>query len=269
MCSVIVAVVSQNNPMGPERTAFSVPNYDQMSVCEIPAAEEYTSIKSYSGWLNEINSYDPDNYHLGMMKSVFVKLDGTRLKVSNVANRVPKRSMWNETVVDKRSMIVTMNRTFDLRNCRVEMMPKGLARKRYFNRKYPMQLIIPNGGQVRTPEEEDMAGGLTMTVERNGNVRREGTPDRTSPEEMTTEEKVIFLNDFDSSDFGTTILTADTSTLVDQQHKGQHQLKVPEGANSGSQTDTTPCSDEIRLILFARCDREKEDWYRRFLNAGE
>lgn len=30
-----------------------------------------------------------------------------------------------------------------------------------------------------------------------------------------------------------------------------------------------PCGDEVRLILFARGDREKEDWYRRFVAASE
>lgn len=29
-----------------------------------------------------------------------------------------------------------------------------------------------------------------------------------------------------------------------------------------------PCGDEVRLLLFSRCDREKEDWYRRFTNAS-
>ena len=247
-CAVVSVVVSQGGSAeGPQRVPFSIPNYDKLSVCEIPAAEEHVSLKSYSGWLNEIHSYDPNNYHLGMMKSVFVKLDGTRLKVSNVANRVPKRSMWNEVPIEKKHLIVTRNRTFDLRNCRVEMMPKGLARKRYFNRKYPMQLIIPNG---------QVTGG-TPTAEKTP----PGT--RNSPEGEET-EKLLFLNDFDSTDFGTTILQADTSTLVPQ----QQQLQVPEGGQQ--QTDaSTPSSEEVRLIFFARADREKEDWYRRFQNASQ
>lgn len=248
VCSVCVAVVSQNNPLGPERRPFTVPDYNLMSVCEIPAAEEHTSLKCYSGWLNEIHSYDPDNYHLGMMKSVYVKLDGSRLKVSNVANRVPKRSMWNEPVIDKKQLIVTRNRTFNLSGCRVEMLPKGLARKRYFNRKYPMQLIIPcgeTGTAVLTPEGLDEKFENDPATQNNGEV---------------TEDKLLFLNDLDSSDFGTTILQADTSTLV----KKQTLINVPELSG----VDTTLGSDEVRLIFFARCDREKEDWYRRFRNAS-
>lgn len=32
---------------------------------------------------------------------------------------------------------------------------------------------------------------------------------------------------------------------------------------------TVPCGDEVRLLLFSRCDREKEDWYRRFMAASK
>lgn len=59
-----------------EKVPFAIPNYAQMPVCEIPAIEEHQSLKSYSGWMNEINNYDPANYHSSMTRSVFVKLDG-------------------------------------------------------------------------------------------------------------------------------------------------------------------------------------------------
>lgn len=59
-----------------EHVPFAIPNYAQMPVCEIPAIEEHQSLKSYSGWMNEINNYDPANYHSSMTRSVFVKLDG-------------------------------------------------------------------------------------------------------------------------------------------------------------------------------------------------
>lgn len=37
----------------------------------------------------------------------------------------------------------------------------------------------------------------------------------------------------------------------------------------GLQEISIPCGDEVRLLLFARCDREKEDWYRRFISASK
>lgn len=59
-----------------EQVPFAIPNYAQMPVCEIPAIEEHQSLKTYSGWMNEINNYDPANYHSSMTRSVFIKLDG-------------------------------------------------------------------------------------------------------------------------------------------------------------------------------------------------
>lgn len=35
-----------------------------------------------------------------------------------------------------------------------------------------------------------------------------------------------------------------------------------------SELQSVPCGDDIRILLFARCDREKEDWFRRFTSAS-
>lgn len=44
-----------------------------------------------------------------------------------------------------------------------------------------------------------------------------------------------------------------------------HRVRTPD---NDLKDITMPCGDEVRLILFARCDREKEDWYRRFRAAS-
>lgn len=38
--------------------------------------------------------------------------------------------------------------------------------------------------------------------------------------------------------------------------------------NNSNTNDFVPCGDETRILLFARNDREKEDWYRRFKAAS-
>lgn len=84
----------------------------------------------FQGWLNEINNYDPSNFHVSMTRSVYIMLDGAILKVSNTSGRIPKRSMWNETPIDRKKLIFTQHRTYNLTDCRIEMCPTGLARKR-------------------------------------------------------------------------------------------------------------------------------------------
>lgn len=81
--------------------------------------------------MNEINSYDPSNFHISMTRPVHVKLDGAVLKIFNTNHRIPKRSMWNETPIDKKSITFTQHRVYNLIDCRIEMVPTGLARKRY------------------------------------------------------------------------------------------------------------------------------------------
>lgn len=40
----------------PERGSFSIPNYETMPVCTVPSVEEHKQLKTYSGWMNEINN---------------------------------------------------------------------------------------------------------------------------------------------------------------------------------------------------------------------
>lgn len=114
----------------PERGSFAIPNYDTLPVCKVPAVEEHKQLKTYAGWMNQINNYDPTNYHISMTRSVFVKLEGSKLSISSTNARVPKRSTWNEQPVDIKSITFTKRNCYDLIGAHIEMCPKGLARKR-------------------------------------------------------------------------------------------------------------------------------------------
>lgn len=120
----------ENKIGSPERGSFAIPNYDKMPVCTVPPVGEHKLIKAYWGWMNEINNYDPTNYHISMTRSVFVRLDGSQLSISSTKARVPKRSIWNEQPIDIKSITFTNRRSYDLIGAHIEMCPKGLARKR-------------------------------------------------------------------------------------------------------------------------------------------
>lgn len=114
----------------PERRPFQIPNYEGMPICEIPAAEEHKTIKTYSGWLNECDSYDPNTFSFSMTRSIYVRLDGTILKLSGTNARIPKRRMWNEKPIDRNKIVFVDHRSYDMRDARIELLPVGLARKR-------------------------------------------------------------------------------------------------------------------------------------------
>lgn len=138
-CEAIVKFIDQcmstsssggENATAPERGSFAMPNYDTMPICRVPPVEEHKQLKTYSGWMNQINNYDPTNYHISMTRSVFVKLDGSKLTLSSTNARIPKRSMWNEQPIDRKTITFTQRSSYDLTGAFIEMCPKGLARKR-------------------------------------------------------------------------------------------------------------------------------------------
>lgn len=158
----------------PEKRTFHVPDYSKMSICEVPAVEEFKTVKSYGvsfeknvffyctcilicvtfvqGWMNEVDSYDPNTFHISMTRPVYIKLEGmisfvwnlfthdylrisgfslgSILHISNTNARIPKRAMWNEPPIDRKSIVFTTHRSYNLLGCRIELLPIGLARKR-------------------------------------------------------------------------------------------------------------------------------------------
>ncbi|XP_020717892.1 uncharacterized protein LOC101453123 isoform X2 [Ceratitis capitata] len=241
----------------PERSDFEIPDYTNLPICEVPAVEEHKTIKSYAGWMNEIFSYDPLTYHISQTNSVYLRLDGTYLRVSTTNARIPKRIMWNETPIELKHIHFTSHRVFNLLGCSVELLPLGLARKRYFNRKYPIQLIIKNGTDEDAIIEpsENPSTQLSARGSKSDLISVDSRMSQVSSDILEqyaeTKEKVANMQDID---FAATVMNADLQQLQD---------------NTQDTDNLIPCGDEVRLILFSRGDREKEDWYRRFVAASE
>ncbi|KAL5293475.1 TEX2 family protein [Megaselia abdita] len=251
---------------GPEKTEFHIPDYTSMPVCEIPVVEEHKTVKTYRGWMNEINNYDPNNYHISMTRSVYIKLEGSSLRIANTTARVPKREMWNEVPTDVNKLIFTNVRVYNLLGSKIEMLPRGLARKRYFGRKYPIQLIIKNNNNARN--SVDQQNVPTETFHSDSGFVELSLPKPEKPKKMSAGKIDVLLGDCDISesskksdndnvmDFGTVVLNSDPQSL--------QTTPILE-----SEEPTIPCGDETRILLFARGDRDKEDWYRRFLAASQ
>ncbi|BFF97272.1 uncharacterized protein DMAD_05717 [Drosophila madeirensis] len=233
----------------PERVMFRIPNYEEMPICEIPSVEEHKTIKTYAGWMNEIDSYDPHTFSFHMTRSIYVRLDGCILKMSGTQARIPKRCMWNEQPIDRKKVLFTDHRSYDLRECRIELLPLGLAKKRYFNRKYPIQLIIKNTCDSPAARQSTESLSETTLKLESKEARSSLTfaPGSTPPYE-----------DAEKQDFAATVMQADLQQLRNNVNPDTELSDV-----------TVPCGDEVRLLLFTRCDREKEDWYRRFQAASK
>ncbi|CAH2307423.1 testis-expressed sequence 2 -like [Pelobates cultripes] len=87
------------------------------------------------GWMNEMFSYDPETYHPALTHSVFVTLEGTTITRSYSGSNLPRRSIFGEEISE---VGFVNHQVHDLTNAQVFLYPYGLAKKRLWNKKYPI-----------------------------------------------------------------------------------------------------------------------------------
>ncbi|XP_018430407.1 PREDICTED: testis-expressed sequence 2 protein [Nanorana parkeri] len=91
------------------------------------------------GWMNEIQNYDPETYHATLTYSVFVRLEGSTLRLSKPSKNISRRASYNES---KPEEVFVSQKIYDLVDCKVSLVPRSLARKRLWNKKYPICLEL-------------------------------------------------------------------------------------------------------------------------------
>ncbi|XP_077184968.1 testis-expressed protein 2 isoform X1 [Paroedura picta] len=87
------------------------------------------------GWMNEISNYDPETYHATLTHSVFVRLEGSTLRLSKPNKNISRRAIYNEA---KPEVVYISQKIYDLTDSTIHLVPKSLARKRVWNKKYPI-----------------------------------------------------------------------------------------------------------------------------------
>ncbi|XP_028993239.1 testis-expressed protein 2 isoform X2 [Betta splendens] len=89
----------------------------------------------YKGWMNEISNYDPETYHATLTHSVYVRLEGSVIRLSKPNHNIARRATHNEPKPD---VTYISQKIYDLTNSKVYLVPNSLARKRVWNKKYPV-----------------------------------------------------------------------------------------------------------------------------------
>ncbi|XP_060116920.1 testis-expressed protein 2-like [Heteronotia binoei] len=92
------------------------------------------------GWMNEMYFYDPEIYHPSLTHSVFVTLENSSLKLSYPKSNVPRRATFEEEIPE---VAFVNHHNYDLNGAKVFLFPPGLARKRMWNKKYPICVLLP------------------------------------------------------------------------------------------------------------------------------
>ncbi|NXN93991.1 TEX2 protein, partial [Rhinopomastus cyanomelas] len=87
------------------------------------------------GWMNEIYNYDPETYHATLTHSVYVRLEGSTLRLSKPNKNISRRAVYNEP---KPEVTYVSQKIYELTESKISLVPKSLARKRIWNKKYPI-----------------------------------------------------------------------------------------------------------------------------------
>ncbi|KAM3863562.1 testis-expressed protein 2-like [Diretmus argenteus] len=119
-----------------------------------PLNRELRENEILEGWMNEMQSYDPETYHSSVTHSVYATLEGSQLRLAYPRANIPRRAAFDEA---PHEAVFVRSCTYQLANCKVSLLPPVLARKRVWNKKYPICIILAEGevGEVSLMEGQD------------------------------------------------------------------------------------------------------------------
>lgn len=137
---------------GPKPSGSSFRHYRQRrKLCNLTKLD-IKEPEIYKGWMNEISNYDPETYHATLTHSVFVRLEGSIIRLSKPNHNIARRATHNEPKPD---VTYISQKIYDLTNSKVYLMPQSLARKRIWNKKYPVCIELGKQDDFMSKAEGD------------------------------------------------------------------------------------------------------------------
>uniref|UniRef100_A0A3P9MAV9 Testis-expressed protein 2 n=1 Tax=Oryzias latipes TaxID=8090 RepID=A0A3P9MAV9_ORYLA len=106
----------------------------------------------YKGWMNEISNYDPETYHATLTHSVYVRVEGSTIRLSKPNHNIARRAAHNDSKPD---VTFVSQKIYDLASSKVYLVPPGLARKRVWNKKYPICIELSRQDDFMSKAEGD------------------------------------------------------------------------------------------------------------------
>ncbi|XP_077574815.1 testis-expressed protein 2-like isoform X2 [Stigmatopora nigra] len=133
----------------------------------------------FKGWMNEIANYDPETYHATLTHSVFVRLEGSIIRLSKPNHNIARRAIHGE---QKPDVTYISQKIYDLKNSKVHLVPPSLARKRIWNKKYPICIELG--------KQDDFISKVEGDTNEN---RAEGTRGTQEPSRSTSSSRDMTL----------------------------------------------------------------------------
>ncbi|XP_013384366.1 testis-expressed protein 2 [Lingula anatina] len=123
-----------------------IPPLSELPPLLVPEMKEGKNDGVFKGWMNELQyPYDPEDYHISQTFSIYVRLEGSTLRLSRPLKNVPKRAMWDEPHHTSKFI---HQRIYDLTDSRVFLLPQGLVKKRVWSKKYPLCIKLSKAGDA-------------------------------------------------------------------------------------------------------------------------
>ncbi|XP_076207064.1 testis-expressed protein 2-like isoform X2 [Aptenodytes patagonicus] len=136
------------------------------------------------GWMNQLHVYDPELFHPSLTHSVLATLDGATLKLSYPKSNIPRRATFEEEILDT---VFVSHRCYDLTDAKVFLCPPSLARKRTWNKKYPICVLLPDLADVECRSSEEHNAEL----QRNEGTKKVPVPGQDVPGDCR--ERCLYL----------------------------------------------------------------------------
>ncbi|XP_061567809.1 testis-expressed protein 2-like [Cololabis saira] len=107
-----------------------------------PMDGKFTDPDYLEGWMNETLNYDPETFQSSVTQSVYVTLDGSQLRLAYPHANIPRWAAFDEALHEA---VFSYSHIYQLANSKVSLVPSGLARKRMWNKKYPICITLAEG----------------------------------------------------------------------------------------------------------------------------
>ncbi|XP_042219773.1 testis-expressed protein 2-like isoform X2 [Homarus americanus] len=208
----------------------------------LPAYEDQ---QLYKGWMNELEGdYSPDTYHVTLTHSVLLRLQGSKLQMDHPRGKVPKHARLKEEI---RNLAFTHHREYDIAGCQVMLMPRNLPRRWLWSRKYPICIRLQCGSKESSPSPMSIASTPTGSAH--------GSPTHFASSHLGRQ--------------GSSESVEGNWSLDNNKSSGEDDLMTSSLDMASFEEVTPDMCQEKSLYLFARSDREKDDWFRRLVAASE
>ncbi|KAK0393603.1 hypothetical protein QR680_000303 [Steinernema hermaphroditum] len=219
----------------------------------------------YKGWMNELRGrYSSVTYHVNQAHTVLVRLDGSMLRISRPERSVLKHSFHTDPTLTEPEPKLVGQSIYDLKDAKVSLRPKRLAKRRWWSRKYPIYIRLASRESVLTTVDQKGTAALSRSSTDHNVAGGRGVPDVEVGSATTGDIHNIREGDEgydpeESSDDETTGSPAHiTRANSTGDLKAFAELRVDQNAQRSNPT---------RIYLFVRSAREKERWFHRLREA--